>query len=250
MPELSAGPRFACWFAAYLVGRTSLDDALDAITSDGATHYLAGLQGDAVVGADVDEEAPTPLVLGLGRLRAAGVVHVCLALPVSGDPTGLAGPPDFNILAIEAGEAVLLGGAGLGLVPAAVGSTVVWRLGTAVAPAPLDITEADRGLRAAVGESADSLAALDVAQWHPEVADALLNLRHAGALDLPPGIDPNAVALAGMATRCRRIVELARQTSGAAVSADEADARLQALKPLDRAARRGLAAACSSALPR
>jgi hypothetical protein len=44
------------------------------------------------------------------------------------------------------------------------------------------------------------------------------------------------------------IVDLARQSDGAAVTAVEADTRRQVLRDLDTAARRGLEAACSAAV--
>jgi hypothetical protein len=204
-PGLSAGARFACWFAAYADGRTSLDEALDAITGEDAAHHLVGLDdGDA-----------TPLALGLGRLRARGVEYVALALPAPGDPCGLAGPAGFN-----------------------------------AEPPPPDLGEADRGLRAVLREAAELLADLDVAAWQPEVADALLNLRRADGPSLPPGMEPRAVALATTAARCRAIVDLARQTDGGALTAAQADARTASMRPLDRAARRALAAACSAPVAR
>jgi hypothetical protein len=242
--KLSPGARFACWFAAYADGRTSLDEALDAIVADDAAHHVVGLE---------DEDEATPLALGLGRLRAFGVDFVCLALPAAGDPVGLAGPAAFNAEAVEAGEAVLLerrDGTGLGLVPVQVGSGVFWQVRPAAPPPPPDLGEADRGLRAVLRDAADTLAALDVARWQPEVADALLNLRRAGGPQLPPGMDPKAVALATTAARCRVIVDLAWRTEGAVVTGAEADARADSLRPLDRAARRGLAAACSTPVSR
>jgi hypothetical protein len=170
---------------------------------------------------------------------------VGVALPAAGDPVGLAGPAAFNAEAVDAGEAVLLDGAGLGLVPTQVGAGVFWQVSRAQAPPPADLGEADRDLRAVLREAADTLAALDVARWRPEVADALLNLRRSGSPDLPPGMDPRAVALLTTAARCLVIVDLARRTEGAVATAHEADARAAGLRPLDRAARRALAAACS-----
>jgi hypothetical protein len=242
---LSPGARFACWFVAYVRGHTSLDDTLDAITGDDAAHHVVGL--------DADTDTAMPLALALGRLRATaldGADHVALSLPAPGDPAGLAGPADFNTEAVDAGEAVLLAGSGLGLVPRRVGAGVFWQARGAAAPPPPDLGEADRGLRSVLRDVADTLAALDIAQWQPEAADALLNLRRSGGPHLPPGMDERAVAVATTAVRCRAIVELARQTEGAVVTGRDADARAAGLRPLDRAARRALAAACSAPLSR
>ena len=62
---------------------------------------------------------------------------------------------------------------------------------------------------------------------------------------LPQAMAPRAVRLAGLAARCRLIVELALEDDGGAVTASEIDARREALLPLDHAARRGLVAACA-----
>ena len=87
---LSAG--FAVWFSAWVAGAVSLDDARDAIVGDDAAHHVAGLPG---------EEAAVPLILALGRLRSAGTTGAGIALPVPGDPLGLAGPNAFNDDALE-----------------------------------------------------------------------------------------------------------------------------------------------------
>ena len=98
--------RMAWWLSAWLRGDAGPDDLLDAVVGDDAAHDVSGL---------ADE--PLPLVLALGRLRAAGARTAGLALPSPGDPVGLGGPREFNAAALDMGEAVLLEGAGLGLVP-------------------------------------------------------------------------------------------------------------------------------------
>jgi len=229
--------RLACWFAAYAEGRASLDDALTAITGQDQAHAVVGLPGGDPV---------TPLVLALGRLRALAGPHTALALPAPGDPVGLAGPPEFTIEAVDAGAAVTLPGAGLGLVPRAVAEAVRWRVFSANPPVPVDVADADRGLRGALRDTAARLAALDVARWRPEVADALMDLRRPRDLGLPPGTSAPATALVGVATRCLHVVALALTDEGGAVSASEAAQRRDVMRPLDSAARRGLSAACSS----
>jgi hypothetical protein len=56
---------------------------------------------------------------------------------------------------------------------------------------------------------------------------------------------PRAVRLASLSIRCRTIVDLALGDDGASTTAAEAEARRQALTPLEHAARRGLVAACT-----
>jgi hypothetical protein len=123
---------------------------------------------------------------------------------------------------------------------------VVWSARPAVSPRQLpDPSEADTGLRHALLRTTDVLADLDVARWRPEVADELMELRRPADLVVPSEMAPRAVRMMSLATRCRTIVELALADDGASITAAEADARRQALAPLDHAARRGLVAACT-----
>ena len=227
----------AIWFSAWATGRASLDAARDAVVGEDTAHHVAGIPG---------EEEPVPLILALGRLRAAGGTEAGLALPVPGDPLGLAGPPPFNTAALEAAEGVVLGGCDLGLVPHRAGPGVVWTCHDATSRRQVpDPHEADTLLRQAVLDAANTLAALDVARWRPEVADELMALRRQLDLGLPAATGQRAVRLASLSVRCRTIVDLALEDEGGAVSAYEADRRRDALSPLDHAARRGLVAACA-----
>lgn len=236
-PELPPSARFALWFSAWAAGTVSLDDARDGIVGSDTAHDVVGLP---------DEPDSVPLILALGLLRTEGGVEAGLALPVPGDLLGLAGPADFNAEVVEAGEGVVVRGSGLGLVPHLVGAAVQWRCHQAVTDRQVpDPSEADTSLRRALLGTAEQLASLDVARWRPEVADELFELRRHHDLDLPHGMAPRAVRLAGLATRCRAIVALALEDDGGSVTAAEAGARRDALRPLDHAARRGLVAACA-----
>jgi hypothetical protein len=236
-PSLPLAARFALWFSAWASGATSLDDARDAVVGDDAAHDVAGVPGSA---------DSLPLIVALGALRTHGATGAGIALPVPGDPLGLAGPVDFNLDAGEMGEAVVLEGAGLGLVPHRAGAGVVWTCHHAVTHRQVpDPSEADQLLRQAVLRASTVLADLDVARWRPEVADELMALRRGADLAFPETMAPRAVHLASLATRCRTIVDLALEDDGGSITATEADARRQALAPLDHAARRGLVAACS-----
>jgi hypothetical protein len=229
--------RLALWFTSWARGGVSLDHARDGVVGADAAHdvYDAG-----------SDPEPVPLILALGRLRARGAGAATPALPVPGDPLGLGGPPSFNAEALEAGEAVLLEGTALGLVPRRAGAGVVWTVHPAEPPRHLpSVAEADAELRHAVLRTASALADLDVARWRPEVADELTGLRGAEDLALPPTVGPRAVRLLAFGVRCRRIVDLALADDGASITANEADARRAALQPLDHAARRAVVAACA-----
>ncbi|CAI9414842.1 hypothetical protein [Nocardioides sp. T2.26MG-1] len=233
---LPASARLAWWGTAWLAGHVVTDLLVDAVLAGDATHAVAGLPG--VDGTET-------LVGALARLRAMGATGVGAAFPAEGDPVGLGGPPVFNADALEAGEAVVVGGVELGLVPHRTGAATVWTAYRAQRRQLPDVGEADRGLRAALLGSAEALARLDVARWRPEVADQLLNLRHRPALSAPDGVPARCVDLAGRGLQATEIVALALEDEGAAITAYEIEERRAALVPLDRAGRRALVAACS-----
>lgn len=238
-PQLPEAALLALWFTAWARAGTSLDGVRDAVVGADAEHQVVGLP---------DDPAPAPLILAVGRLRGAGATGAALALPVPGDPLGLAGPPAFNAAALEAGQAVLFPGSGWGVVPVRDGPRVVWHGRAATLPgAQPDFGEADRQLRHEVVVAADRLADLDVARWRPEAADLMLGLESEADVPYPPDTGQRAVRLATLASRCRSVVDLALTDDGAAWSASEAEQRRTALLPLERAARRGLVAACCAA---
>lgn len=237
LPALPDSAAFALWFTAWCRGLVSLDAARDAVVGDDAAHDVLGLPGT---------EDSVPLILALGALRAERATAAGLALPDPGDPLALGGPPAFNAEALEVGEAVVLSGVDLGLVPARAGRGVVWRCLPAHERRPVpDLAEADTELRATLPRVADALAVLDVARWRPEVADELMNLRRGADLELPTGTSARVRRMVALALRCRGIVALALADDGGAITAAEAEQRRATLLPLDRAARRALVAACS-----
>lgn len=192
----------------------------------------------------IDEVAgASTLIPKLADWRRQGCQSLSLALPIEGDPMGLGGPAEFTTAAIEAGEAVVALGLDVGLI--ADGDPVSWHLARAHRGVVPDVAEADRGLRAAFVTVAGRLAKMDVARWRPEVADALMNLRHRPALDHPASAPPRCVDLAARGLQALGIVQLALGDDGAAVSASEIGARREALRDLERAGRCAVVAACS-----
>lgn len=232
---LPVSARLAWWGTSWLRGETSPDELIDAVHSGGLPQVVAGLSLD---------ETPS-LMAALAQFRDRGATALGAAFPVEGDPVGLGGPPDFNKLALEAGEAVVVIGAEAGLVPQPIGPTYMWSaVGAARRQLP-DVGEADRSLRSALLESADALAKLEVARWRPEVADLLLDLRHRGVVLAPRAVPPRCAELAARGLQALEIAELALQDDGGALTAYEMAARRAAIVPLDRAGRRALTAACS-----
>ena len=237
MLPLPDSARVACWLNAWLRAGASTDDVIAAVKGQRASVTFAGL-----------DAAPLSPALMLGTLRSLSVSRVSVALPVHGDPVGLAGPPAFNAEAYDAGEAIVLHGAGQGLVPRSAGGATQWRAFPADVPAYLpDVASADRELRNALRVAADELARLDVAAWEPEVADELMNLRSPATFDGPTTFaSPAAATTALSAARCLKIVDLAGRDHGGALSAHEATRRRDALTPLAGAARAAVVAACSA----
>ncbi|MFD7137353.1 hypothetical protein [Streptomyces sp. NPDC059894] len=241
--------RLAAWGNALLSGFVSPDDAVHAIVGADAVHRVAGLPG---------ETAPVGLTLALGRLRALGVRGLRVALPASGHPLGLSGPPEFNARALEAQEAVICHGSALGLVPEVseagpegdVHAEVVWHcLAVREAP-PADVPslgEAERELAEALREATVVLSRLDVAGSGP-VAEAAIDAYRAraerGREVLAPGYPPRAVRVLELAQRVGLLISLALERGhGGAVSASEMAARGEALRPVERTARRAQVAA-------
>ena len=122
--------------------------------------------------------------------------------------SGWAGPPEFNLAALDAGEAVVRRRRRAG--PREDARTVLWRAYPA-GPVPwVDERETAIELRTALLEVTRRLVHLDVASWQPEIPDLLMNLRHRPPLPLPPGIDARQVETLDRAVLCLEIVALAR----------------------------------------
>jgi hypothetical protein len=232
--------RFAAWTTAWLSGRTSYDEALDALLGE-RVHTVAGLPGSTET---------VSLGGALTALRGLGERRFRLVLPVPGDVRGLPRVPGLAPLALEAGQAAV--GARLTLVPEAVGpEAVAWTAfpldGADPVPPPVEGTlrAVSGALDLAVGDAARTLAGLDVARWNPEVPALLSGLAAAtSAPRLPADHDPLAVSVLGRAQRLATVLDLAMADApGAAVNHAQAAARDSALRPLADAVRDAVTAA-------
>lgn len=224
------------------------------IVGDDAVHRVEGLPG---------ESAPVGLTLALGRLRRLGVAGLRVALPAPGHPLGLSGPPEFNARALEAEEAVVCHGAAFGLVPEVyeagpegdVHVEVVWHVLPVREAPPADVPslgEAERELAEGLRDATEALARLDVAASGP-VAEAAIDAYRAraerGQEILAPGYPPRAVRVLELARRVGLLITLAQENGhGGAVSSAEMRARAEALRPVERVARRAQVAAYNAAV--
>jgi hypothetical protein len=173
---------------------------------------------------------PVGPVFAFAALRDLGATSAGLALPDDGDPLGLGGPAAFNRAALEAREAVVLAGAGHGLVPHRAGHGVTWTLLPAERRQVVDLGEADRGLRLALAQTAHAFDGRKLGLEHPDLADALMDLRRRDPLEAPAGTPSACVEIAARGLQAFAITTLAP---------------LEELRPLANAARRALVAACS-----
>jgi len=236
--SLPRSAALALWLNAALRGSVGPDDFAEAVRGADPQHLVIGL----VPGPGV------PLVQVPATLLRASCTSASLALPVAGDLLGLRGPDRFNTLAVDAGEAVVLHGTGLGLLPTLDARTVVWETAPAEPAPPLDGAEEGRQLRKALATTTAELTRLDVASWQPEIPDLLMNVRHRPDLSLPPGTGPRAAEDLERAVLCLEIVDLALRDEGGAASSYEIGERRRCLTDLDRAARRVAVAVCSDSL--
>ncbi|MCE7082261.1 hypothetical protein [Streptomyces sp. ST2-7A] len=254
MVEEPRSGRLVAWGNALLAGVVSPDEAVREVTHGDDLHRVTGLPG---------EDGPVGPSLALGRLRALGTRGLRIALPVPGHPLGLSGPAEFNAAALEAGEAVIAEGIGLGWVPVVtragpVGGpaadrhvSVEWRCSPVREAPPTDVPslgEAERELAEALRSATESLTRMAVAGAGP-VARAELSAYRAraerGSRVLAPGYPPRAVRVLELARRVGDLVDIANAPGehGAAVSAGEIAAREAVLRPVERTARRARVAA-------
>jgi hypothetical protein len=261
--DLPRSARLAAWGTAVLRGEAAVEQLVGAVTGDDEAHQVhdPDLLALPLAGGGPASPGLADLIAGLRHRQVGGLR---LVLPVPGDVLGLPGPPAFNVLALESGEAVLAVGApgpGPGLVPEITrfgsslepGALVTWHVRPIEPPRVTDVgslAEAERALREALRAAADGLARLDVTRWRPDAAARVDALRDGGlpAGALPPSAPARCASVLATAARVRGIVALAVEDDGAALSAHEARLRTEALRDLDAVSRRAVVAAVNGLL--
>lgn len=246
----------AAWGTAFLQGLSVVDEAVAEVEGADEPHLVVR---DTI-------GSPDELAEGLAGLAEHGVTGLRLALPAPGDLLGLLGPPSFNTAALGAGEAVIAvdgaspGDAGVpALVPDVTtfgtpgdqGHCVTWRTMTSVAGLPdvPTVAEADRALRDAMRSATETLASLGITSWrgdaHETAGELLGGTRRVA---LPTASGPRAETLLHRSLTVLAIADAGRTDTSGSLTSFSAQARLSALTPLDRAARRGLVAAAGACL--
>lgn len=232
----------ALWVQLVAHGSGPLERAVHAVQGDDEPHTVTG----EVSGNLAD----------LVAAWAGGAREAAALLPVPGDVAGV--PTEVSHAAGAAGECVLVhtSTGSFAAVPQITtfgsvyepGHLVTWAvrrvpdwrtalLGTG------SLAQAERDLRGALVAATEALAALDVARWRPDAAEAIAALRSDVAWPVPTRLDARRLRVLIAAARLRAIVELATADDGGAVNLWQSDQRSTALREVDRAARRAMCTA-------
>ena len=228
------------WANAWLAGLAAPDDVLDALSAWAPTQSVVAY--DAVAAGrtglpwpDVDAAGPMSL---LQTLRSAGASEsrrpaIAVLQPVPGDVRGLPANTQFAADALDAGEAIVVGGpAGdaVGLIPTfecddepadpGMLSWSVYSLPAVPVPPGQDLGEAEYALRSAVRSAAEALGNLRLAGGAEDDPRALVEeILQAGSHHRVPDHAPtravrvlataahvDASAEAKASTACRRFI--------------------------------------------
>lgn len=254
----------ALWLAEPSPGSGPVQRLLDAVQGDDEPHRVT-TAAPAATGDPAPGTEPATLA-DLVAIWASGPRTVAAVLPAPGDPSGA--PAAIAGAAQDAGEAVLVSTpdgdwAAIPRVEAfgsvyEPGHLVTWEVSrvpawqNALIGQVGTLREAERELTGALSRATEALTSLDVARWREDAAEQIAALS-AGAdpgWSLPPSLEPRRVRVLTTAARLRAIVDLATGDDGAAVNLWQVDQRSTALRDVDRAARRALAAATQPGPPR
>ncbi|WP_214409987.1 hypothetical protein [Sphaerisporangium fuscum] len=229
-PDSPISATLVAWGNAWLAGHVGLDEAVDR---------LERAAGPQVVSSEVTE---TPLRGFLADLRVEGLTALRLALPSTGDPLGLTGPPPFTIAAVDAGQAAtaVLPDRCLGLVPSPDrrGSSYSGIRWTAMPadPTPPDVpglAEAEHALTIAMRAATDALLSVE----GPVAGQPAIRTTDDG---LAPGYPARAHRVAALTARLASVLRLAGERG---LTSGQVAVRAAALRDLDRAVRRARVAA-------
>ncbi|MCP2304696.1 hypothetical protein [Actinokineospora globicatena] len=247
---------FSVWVSAWLNGSAASDDVLDALT------HWAPLHDVVAVGQSTADSLDVPLrgqaggqVAGLlAAVRRAECTGGRLVLPVPGDVRGLGGRSEFAGTALHAGEAVVLLGAPIGLVPEPIADGVLrWTafdIGDAPAAEHMPLGEAEHELTGAMRVAAGVLTEMGVAKHRSGVREEITaRVAHRSAAPWPEGTPPRALRVLQRANEVSAILDLAAEDApGGALSSSSARRRADALRPLFDAVRVARLAAVDEAV--
>ncbi|MCP2268286.1 hypothetical protein [Actinokineospora diospyrosa] len=247
---------FAVWVSAWLNGSAAADDVLDALSHWAPLHDVVAVDQSTADSLDVPVrgQAGGQVAGLLAAVRRAEVSGGRMVLPVPGDVRGLGGRSEFAGVALHAGEAVVLHGAPLGLVPEPIADGVLrWTafdIGDAPAAEHMPLGEAEHELTGAMRVAAGVLTELGVAKHRAGVREEITaRVAHRSAAPWPEGTPPRALRVLQRANEVSAILDLAAEDSpGGALSSSSARRRADALRPLFDAVRIARLAAVDEAV--
>lgn len=247
----SVSATLVAWTSAWCSGTAASDDVIDALQTWAEIHRFCANDAGTASALELPDpdEAPVGPAMMLAALRRTGVVGGGIVLPIAGDVRGLGGKSSFADSAMRAGEAVLLGEAGLGIVPNRVSQDEIqWTVFDLPAIPGRDhtpLSQAEHDLSGTMRAAATALIELGVAKARPNVRDEIAAIvAETPTPPWPEGMPPRAIRVLQRATEVEAILQVASgDAPGAALSARTAEARSQALRPLITAVRSARCAA-------
>ena len=247
---------FAVWVSAWLPGSAASDDVLDALGHWSEMHDVVAVDEATADELDLPArgEAGAPVASLLTALRRMNATTARLVLPVPGDVRGLGTRSEFAGTALHAGEAVVIEGAGYGVVPEPVADGVlrwtVFPTGETAGVEHQPLGEAEHELTGAMRVAAGVLTELGVAKHRAGVREEITaRVAHRGAAPWPEGTPPRSLRVLQRATEVSAILDLAAEDApGNAVSSSAARKRADALRPLNDAVRLARLAAVAEAV--
>lgn len=249
---------FTVWASAWLAGSAAPDDVLDALAPWALAHDVQAADDDtaAVTTLPPPGSPVSSLAFLLALLRRSSPRGPArLVLPVPGDIRGLPGPGVFSREATAAGEGVLFVEAGLGVVPTSVADGVLrWTVYPVPEAGPpvefVALGQAERELREQVRQSASVLTSLGVARHRPGVREEIAAALRARPESMwPVGMPGQALRVLQHADEVEAILAAASvDEPGGALSASAAQARREALRPIETAVRVARRAAVAEAV--
>ncbi len=252
MSDVPRSVLLAFWATAVLGRRVGIDEAVARVTGDDEPHRLVG----AHLPVSADPAGPG-LADWLEDLDGRAVA-VRAVLPVPGDVLGVPGGPRVTGAVLEAGEAVVTIAARVedpcGVLiptvrsfgsPGDVGTATTWqclRVAEGGAAGGIDLADAERALRTAVVQAADTVED-HRGGWRSAVADLARPAHPANRApaDLPPGVSARALRVVESAMLIRAMVAEAGRHGD--IWDDPATSTV--LRSLDTLARQALVAAAT-----
>ncbi len=252
---------FTVWTSAWLAGAAAPDDVLDALAPWAEAHDVQAADPDTAAATDLPEPGSpvSSLMFLMAALRRAGGrvggLTARLVLPAPGDVRGLPGPGVFSREATAAGEGVLFVDAAVGIVPTQIADGVLrWTVYPVPEPGPVPefvaLSQAERDLREEVRRSTSVLTSLGVARHRPGVREEIAaTLRKRPASLWPAGMPGQPLRVLQQADEVEAILAAASvDEPGGALSASAAEARRDALRPIETAVRVARRAAVAEAV--